>query len=117
MPLSRRAFLAALGASGAAAWALLGRGREPMAALSPLALRQADRALAKAQGLIRLDSNENPNGPVAKVFEAFRSAFGGFGRTSVKRRRHLTPLASVSNPRSDPSARSNPSCGAVTRAV
>lgn len=80
MPLSRRTFLAALGASGAASIALSGRGREPLIARSPHAARQSDRALAKAQGMIRLDSNENPNGPGERVFEAFRNAFSEANR-------------------------------------
>ncbi|HJW33083.1 MAG TPA: aminotransferase class I/II-fold pyridoxal phosphate-dependent enzyme [Holophagaceae bacterium] len=80
MPLSRRTFLTALGASGAASIALSGRGREPLMALSPHATRQSDRALAKAQGMIRLDSNENPNGPGERVFEAFRNAFSEANR-------------------------------------
>ncbi|HJV22228.1 MAG TPA: aminotransferase class I/II-fold pyridoxal phosphate-dependent enzyme [Holophagaceae bacterium] len=80
MPLSRRAFLATLGAGGAASLALSGRGREPLTALPPHLLRPADRALAKGRGMIRLDSNENPNGPGERVFEAFRGAFGEANR-------------------------------------
>ncbi len=73
MPLSRRSFLTGLGL-GASAYALSARGREPLLARS-LDPRAQDRALAKAPGLIRLDSNENPLGPGDRVLAAFREAF------------------------------------------
>ena len=72
MPLSRRNFLATA-AAGTAGVALLpaitARGREGLQAQqgteNPMAARRADRALASQPGMIRIDSNENPNGPGA----------------------------------------------------
>jgi histidinol-phosphate aminotransferase len=54
------------------------RGREALGAQqpgSPIANRRADRALSSAPGMVRIDSNENPNGPGARAFEAMRSTF------------------------------------------
>jgi len=79
--LSRRNFLASVGAgsAGIAMLPMIGaRGREALLAQepqSPVAQRRADRALASAPGMIRIDSNENPNGPGARAFEAIRSAY------------------------------------------
>jgi histidinol-phosphate aminotransferase len=92
MTISRKDFLATLGAGGAgiAILPMMGaRGREalmaqqPQQPLSPLAARRADRALASAPGMIRLDSNENPNGPGARAFEAMRSNFPAANRYPV----------------------------------
>jgi histidinol-phosphate aminotransferase len=79
MPQSRRSFVTALGLGGAGllappAWG--GRGREA---------RLADWFAAPSlppqkSALIRLDSNENPNGPGAKAFEAIRAMFGEANR-------------------------------------
>jgi histidinol-phosphate aminotransferase len=82
MPLSRRDFLASTAAAsaGIAAYPMMtGRGSEALLAqqqgVDPIAARRADRALASAPGMIRIDSNENPNGPGARAFEAMRSTF------------------------------------------
>ncbi len=82
MPLNRRDFLAtaAAGTAGAAIFPMItARGREGLRAQqgteNPMAARRADRALSSAPGMIRIDSNENPNGPGARVFEAMRSTF------------------------------------------
>ncbi len=82
MPLSRRDFLATTAAvsAGIAAYPMItGRGSEALLAqqqgVDPIAARRADRALASAPGMIRIDSTENPNGPGARAFEAMRSTF------------------------------------------
>jgi histidinol-phosphate aminotransferase len=101
MPLSRRNFLATAAASGAgiAMYPMItGRGREALMAqqgvgqqpLNPMAQRRADRALASAPGMIRIDSNENPNGPGARAFEAMRSAFDVANRYPVTLEDDLT---------------------------
>jgi histidinol-phosphate aminotransferase len=98
VPLSRRNFLATVGA-GSAGVAVLplvsARGREALLAQQPQARsstsdRRADRALASAPGMVRLDSNENPNGPGARAFEAMRSTFGDANRYPVTLEDELT---------------------------
>jgi histidinol-phosphate aminotransferase len=74
MPVSRRSFLTTLGAGGAgllAAPILDWRGHEALFAQGQAgqADRRADRLLASKPGMIRLDSNENPNGPGQKVYD------------------------------------------------
>jgi histidinol-phosphate aminotransferase len=90
VPLSRRAFLASTAAAsaGIAAYPLISaRGSEALLAQQggpdPIAARRADRALASAPGMIRIDSNENPNGPGARAFEAMRSTFDVANRYPV----------------------------------
>jgi histidinol-phosphate aminotransferase len=56
----------------------------------PIAARRADRALASAPGMIRIDSNENPNGPGARAFEAMRSTFPDSNRYPVTLEDDLT---------------------------
>ncbi len=79
MPISRRYFVSALGLGGAGLLSpplFGGRGHEARLAdwlTSPALTPQ------KA-GLIRLDSNENPNGPGARAFEAIRAMFGEANR-------------------------------------
>jgi histidinol-phosphate aminotransferase len=102
MPLNRRAFLATVGAGGTGIAVLpliSARGREALLAQqgAPQAPRQmtaaerrADRALASAPGMIRLDSNENPNGPGTRAFEAMRSTFGEANRYPVTLEDDLT---------------------------
>lgn len=73
--VSRRAFLRTAGAGGATL--LVGdlvsaRGREAMAAATP--------ASAPAEPLIRVDSNENPNGPAPAVLDAMRAMFSESNR-------------------------------------
>ena len=96
MSLSRRNFLATVGAgsAGIAVYPLISaRGREALSAQqpgSPIAQRRADRALASAPGMIRIDSNENPNGPGARAFEAMRSTFPDANRYPVVLEDELT---------------------------
>ncbi|MHB0964779.1 MAG: pyridoxal phosphate-dependent aminotransferase [Gemmatimonadaceae bacterium] len=76
MSVSRRHFVSALGLGGAGLLTppfIGNRGHEA---------RLADWLTAPAMppGLIRLDSNENPNGPGAKAFEAIRAMFGESNR-------------------------------------
>jgi len=77
MSVSRRSFVSALGLGSAgllASPAFGARGRE---AELPSWLRAEP---GSASPLIRLDSNENPNGPGAKAFEAMRGMFGEANR-------------------------------------
>ena len=76
MPVSRRHFVSALGLGGAGLLSpplFGGRGQEARAA----AWLMAPDVPA---GLIRLDSNENPNGPGARALEAIRAMFGEANR-------------------------------------
>jgi histidinol-phosphate aminotransferase len=76
MPVSRRHFVSALGLGGAGLLSpplFGGRGHEAQLA----AWLQAPPG---PMGLIRLDSNENPNGPGAKAFDAIRAMFGEANR-------------------------------------
>lgn len=76
MTVSRRHFVSALGLGGAGLLSpplLSGRGRE--ARLDEWLATPAANA-----GLIRLDSNENPNGPGPRAFEAIRAMFGEANR-------------------------------------
>ncbi len=71
MPLSRRGFLTSIGAGSAGVLLspmISGRGSEAL-----FALGSSDRALAN--DIVRLDSNENPNGPGDRVFAAIRGCF------------------------------------------
>lgn len=96
MPLSRRDFLASTAAAsaGIAAYPMItARGNEALLAqqgVDPIAARRADRALASAPGMIRIDSNENPNGPGARAFEAMRSTFDVANRYPVTLEDELT---------------------------
>lgn len=72
MPLSRRTFLTALGAGAAVGLAARGAEARLIGRLGPLDLEEA---APDTPGLIRLDSNENPHGPGAKVLEAFKAGF------------------------------------------
>ncbi len=76
MPVTRRAFLRAVGAGSAAAALPLVSARGLEAALED-GFRVAP---AGAEPAIRLDSNENPNGPAPEVLRALTSAFGEAGR-------------------------------------
>lgn len=78
MTVTRRDFITALGLGGAgvlAAPVLATRGREHD--LWAAALGEFGTAPA---GLIRLDSNENPNGPGVRAFEAIKAMFGEANR-------------------------------------
>jgi histidinol-phosphate aminotransferase len=46
--------------------------------------RRADRLLASQPGMIRIDSNENPNGPGRHALDAVSNAFGHANRYPVK---------------------------------
>ena len=86
MSVSRRAFLTSIGAGGAGVLALpliQGRGREALYAQSSTG-RRADRMAAAANGIIRIDSNENPNGAGEKVFQAMHGAFAEANRYPFK---------------------------------
>ena len=90
MAVSRRAFLATVGAGGAGALVLPAihwRGYEALNAyqgLQTVGSRRADRLLAAKPGMVRIDSNENPNGPGEHVFAAIRSTLGQSNRYPVK---------------------------------
>lgn len=96
MPLSRRTFLATVGAGGAGIAVLpmiSARGHEALLAQqgeSPIAQRRADRAMASAPGMIRIDSNENPNGPGLRAFDAMRGTFPVANRYPVTLEDDLT---------------------------
>ena len=49
------------------------RGRESLSAFQGVADRRADRKLAAAPGIVRIDSNENPVGPGKRALEAIRN--------------------------------------------
>jgi histidinol-phosphate aminotransferase len=89
VPVSRRAFVATLGAGGAGVLALPAfpqfsfRGREALYAFQGVEDRKADRRLASRPGMIRIDSNENPIGPGPRAIEAIRQAFGTSNRYPV----------------------------------
>jgi histidinol-phosphate aminotransferase len=80
VPVSRREFLATVGAGGVAVGAasagilslpiISARGRE--AGAQGVADRKADRRMAARPGMIRIDSNENPVGPGKRVVDAIR---------------------------------------------
>lgn len=77
MPLSRRNFVSALGLGGVGLMSpplLGGRGSEGRLAA------WIKESAAPASGLIRLDSNENPNGPSARSIEALRALLGEANR-------------------------------------
>ncbi|HEV8599571.1 MAG TPA: aminotransferase class I/II-fold pyridoxal phosphate-dependent enzyme [Gemmatimonadales bacterium] len=86
MALSRRSFLATLGAGGVGVLAAphLGwRGHEALLAQGAAA-RRADRLLAARPGVIRLDSNENPNGPGERVYAVIRRHLSEANRYPVR---------------------------------
>jgi histidinol-phosphate aminotransferase len=86
MPISRRSFVVTLGAGGAAvltAPLLSRRGHEALLAQGPAA-RRADRLLAARPGVIRIDSNENPNGPGERVYQVIRRHLGESNRYPVR---------------------------------
>jgi histidinol-phosphate aminotransferase len=77
MPLSRRNFVSALGLGGVGLMSpplLGGRGSEGRLAA------WIKESAAPAAGLIRLDSNENPNGPSPRSIEALRALLGEANR-------------------------------------
>ncbi len=77
MPVTRRSFVKVVGAGGLGAFAapfLSARGAEAASAASLDAMLQAPPAGTPVG--IRLDSNENPNGPGRAVLDAVHEAFG-----------------------------------------
>jgi len=86
MSVSRRSFVASLGAGTAGlltAPLIRWQGHEALLAQGQPE-RRADRLLASAPGMIRIDSNENPNGPGRRALEAVANAFGHANRYPVK---------------------------------
>lgn len=86
MTVSRRSFLATVGAGSAGILALPlieWRGYEALHAQGT-ASRRADRLLAAQPGMTRIDSNENPNGPGEHVFAAIRNHLGESNRYPVR---------------------------------
>jgi histidinol-phosphate aminotransferase len=89
MPVSRRSFLASVGAGGAGlltAPMITWRGHEAevLHAFQGQADRRADRLLATKPGMVRLDSNENPNGPGQRVYDAIIKRITESNRYPVK---------------------------------
>jgi histidinol-phosphate aminotransferase len=85
MTVSRRDFVRTIGVSGIGAVALaqiLARGREGLAEAAETKAAAASGATSAAPAVsrIRLDSNENPNGPAPAALEAMRGAFGETNR-------------------------------------
>ncbi|MEO6779014.1 MAG: aminotransferase class I/II-fold pyridoxal phosphate-dependent enzyme [Gemmatimonadaceae bacterium] len=72
MPLSRRAFLSSIGAGSAGV--LLAPMVSAQGAEALLTLGRSE--LAPPDGVVRLDSNENPNGPGDRVLSAIGACFG-----------------------------------------
>ena len=86
MSVSRRSFVASLGAGTAGlltAPLIRWQGHEALLAQGQPE-RRADRLLASAPGMIRIDSNENPNGPGRRALEAVSNAFGHANRYPVR---------------------------------
>src|SRR5258705_336306 len=90
MAVSRRAFLATLGAGGAGVVAsplIQARGREAASfgARAPQGVeeRKADRRLASRPGMVRIDSNENPIGPGDRALAAIQGTLAQANRYPV----------------------------------
>jgi histidinol-phosphate aminotransferase len=87
MTVSRRSFIASVGAGSVGVFAMpliSWRGHENLEAFQGTASRRADRLLAAQPGMIRIDSNENPNGPGEHVFAAIRAHLTESNRYPVK---------------------------------
>jgi histidinol-phosphate aminotransferase len=87
MPVSRRSFVTTLGvgATGIFAAPLISwRGHEELLAFQGVIDRRADRLLASRPGMVRLDSNENPNGPGRHALDAIVQHLGESNRYPVK---------------------------------
>src|ERR1039457_3263942 len=87
MAVSRRSFLATLGAGGAGVLTsslMQARGREDaVGARQGVDQRRADRRLAARPGMIRIDSNENPVGPGDRASAAIRRTLVDVNRYPV----------------------------------
>jgi len=95
MAVSRRAFVATLGAGTAGLFAaplISWRGHEDLLAFQGVADRRADRLMATKPGMIRLDSNENPNGPGQRALDAIVRHLGESNRYPVKGEDDLVQL-------------------------
>jgi len=95
MSVSRRSFVASLGTGTAgliAAPLITWRGHEGLIAQAITPESPADRLLASQPGMIRLDSNENPNGPGAHVFAAITQHFTVANRYPVKEPRDVIEI-------------------------
>lgn len=112
MPVSRRSFVATIGASvGAGAAGLLSapliswRGHEELLAQqgTPAAAEpHSERLLASQPGMIRIDSNENPHGPGRRALDAIVRQLGRSNRYPVKETDDLTQsIATVQGVKSE----------------
>jgi len=94
MSVSRRSFVAAIGGGTASLIAsplITWRGHESLFAFqSPEPL--SERLLASQPGMVRLDSNENPNGPGARALNAITQHFTGSNRYPVKEPQDLIAI-------------------------
>jgi histidinol-phosphate aminotransferase len=94
MSVSRRSFVAALGSGTAGLIAsplITWRGHESLFAFqSPEP--QSERLLASLPGMVRLDSNENPNGPGPRALNAITQHFAGSNRYPVKEPQDLIAI-------------------------
>lgn len=101
MPVSRRSFITTLSAGGAgllAAPVLDWRGHEALWAYQGQAERRADRLIAARPGMVRLDSNENPNGPGQRVYDTIIRHITESNRYPVKSEDDLVAiLAKIHN--------------------
>lgn len=93
MPVSRRSFVATLGAGATGligAPLLTWRGHEALLAQQQqqpqlaAAEPHSERLLASLPGMVRLDSNENPNGPGQRALAAITAHFNEANRYPVK---------------------------------
>jgi histidinol-phosphate aminotransferase len=98
MAVSRRSFVATLGggAAGLLAMPVVGwRGHEALLAFQGFQGgpgQNAERLLASQPGMIRIDSNENPNGPGARVLDAIVHHLTNSNRYPVKELDDLTKI-------------------------
>ena len=86
MPVSRRSFLATVGAGVLTSPLIHARGREAsLDAGAPQGVeeRKADRRMASRPGTIRIDSNENPVGPGDRAIAGIQGAFAQANRYPV----------------------------------
>ncbi|MEO7043283.1 MAG: aminotransferase class I/II-fold pyridoxal phosphate-dependent enzyme, partial [Gemmatimonadaceae bacterium] len=107
MPLSRRGFLSSIGAGSAGLLLspmVSGRGAEALSALGRT-------ELAPANGMVRLDSNENPNGPGDRVFAAIRGCFDVDNRYPFAEER--TALRAIATARGVPTDHLMLGCGST----
>ncbi len=88
MPVSRRSFVATLGAGAAGALAsplFTWRGHEALYAQQAASPEpRSERLLAGQPGMVRLDSNENPNGPGKHALDALVKRLNMSNRYPVK---------------------------------